>query len=177
MPIVPYFRMLVVVALLDPFNGLANQILLVEGKTKQFFFSECVRHTLLILSAYLCFINLSESHKAILEVYGGNAVINIMISASFVAWAVCLSLKIKFMNGIFKYSISEMIKDVAPYLIISVVMVMTVWQAKMYMDFSPLPRMMASVLIGGVVYFIGLKVIKCDILDELSILKKKKIKI
>ena len=177
LPIVPYFRMLVVVALLDPFNGLANQILLVEGKTKQFFFSECVRHTLLILSAYLCFINLSESHKAILEVYGGNAVINIMIAASFVAWAVCLSLKIKFMNGIFKYSISEMIKDVAPYLIISVVMVMTVWQAKMYMDFSPLPRMMASVLIGGVVYFIGLKVIKCDILDELSILKKKKIKI
>ena len=82
-----------------------------------------------------------------------------------------------FMNGNFKYSISEMIKDVAPYLSISVVMVLAVWQAKMYMDFSPLPRMMASVSVGGVVYFIGLKVIKCDILDELSILKKKKIKI
>ena len=58
LPIVPYFRMLVVVALLDPFNGLANQILLVEGKTKQFFFSEFVRHTLLILSAYIFLINI-----------------------------------------------------------------------------------------------------------------------
>ena len=136
-----------------------------------------MRHTLLILSAYLCFINLSESHKAVLEVYGGNAVINVMIAASFVAWAVCLSLKIRFMNGIFKYSISEIIKDVTPYLIISVVMVLTVWQAKMYMDFGPLPRMMASVFVGVIVYFIGLKIINCDILDELSILKKKKIKI
>jgi len=174
LPIVPYFRMLVVVALLDPFNGLANQILLVEGKTKHFFFSECVRHTLLILSAYICFINLSESHKAMLEVYGGNAVINIMIVASFMAWFVCLSMKIKFINRIFRYSISEMIKDVTPYLIISVVMVLIVWQAKLYMDFGPLLRMFSSVAVGGVVYFIGLKLIKCDILDELSILKRKR---
>jgi hypothetical protein len=109
-----------------------------------------------------------------LEVYGGNAVINIMIAASFLAWFICLSMKIKFMNGIFRYSISEMIKDVAPYLIISIVMVLIVWQSKLYMDFGPLPRMVASVVVGGIVYFIGLKLIKCDILDELSILKRKR---
>lgn len=174
LPIVPYFRMLVIVALLDPFNGLANQILLVEGKTKQFFISECVRHVLLICSAYLCFINLSDSHKEMLEIFGGNAVITIMISASFVAWFVCVSMKIKFMNGIFDYSIKEMIKDIAPYLIISLVMVCVIWRAKTYMDFGPLLRMILSVMIGGVVYLIGLKVIKCDILDELSILKRKR---
>ena len=97
-----------------------------------------------------------------------------MIAASFVAWVVCLSLKIKFMNGIFRYSISEIIKDVAPYLIISCVMVLTVWQAKIYMDFGPLLRMTTSVVVGGIIYFLGLKFIKCDILDELSILKRKR---
>ncbi len=174
LPIVPYFRLLVIVALLDPFNGLANQILLVEGKTNQYFISECLRHVLLILSAFLCYINLNESYTALLETYGGNAVINIMIVASFVAWLSCLGMKIKSLNSIFSYSISEILKDVTPYLIIAVVMVLAIWQAKMFMDFGPLLRMTVSVLLGGVIYLIGLKVIKCDILDELSILKRKR---
>lgn len=174
LPIVPYFRMLVVVALLDPFNGLANQILLVEGKTGCYFFSECVRHILLICSAYLCFINLSEAQTEVLEALGGNAVINMMIIASFVAWLICIGMKIKFINEIFRYSIPEMIKDITPYLIISVVMVIVVWYAKMYMNSDPLLRLIASAIVGAVVYFIGLKSIKCDILDELSILKKEK---
>lgn len=174
LPIVPYFRMLVVVALLDPFNALANQILLVEGKTGQYFVSECVRHILLICSAYLCFVNLSAAQTEMLETFGGNAVINMMIIASFVAWLICLGMKIKFINGIFRYSIPEMIKDISPYLIISVIMVMVVWYAKMYMGLNPLLRLMASAVVGAVVYFIGLKSIKCDILDELSILKKEK---
>ncbi len=174
LPIVPYFRLLVVVALLDPFNGLTNQMLLVEGKTKPYFVSECVRHLLLICSAYICFLKLGDFQTQFLEMFGGNAVINLMIFASFVAWTICLCLKIKFLNGIFRYTASEMVKDVMPYLIISIVMVLVIWQAKMYMDFAPLPRMVVSVLIGGIVYFIGLKLIKCDILDELSILKRKK---
>ncbi len=174
LPIVPYFRMLVIVALLDPFNGLANQILLVEGKTKHFFASECVRHVFLILSAYLCFVNLSDSYRVFLEAYGGNAVINLMIFSSFVTWAMCLGMKLYFVNGVFKYSISEMLKDVIPYLLISIVMVITVWYAKKFMDMMPLYRMMVSVILGGVVYLIGLKLIKCDILNELSILKRKK---
>ena len=45
---------------------------------------------------------------------------------------------------------------------------------KMYMDFGPLLRLAVSMVVGGVVYFIGLKLIKCDILDELSILKRKR---
>lgn len=174
LPIVPYFRMLVIVALIDPFNGLANQILLVEGKTKYYFASECVRHLLLILSAYLCFINLNETQTEILEVYGGNAVITLMIMASFVAWIVCLSMKIKFLNGIFNYSIVELIKDILPYLFISIVMVLVVWQAKNCMEMGPFMRLFASVILGGIVYLLGLKLIKCDILDELSILKRKK---
>ncbi len=174
LPIVPYFRMLVIVALLDPFNGLANQVLLVEGKTKQYFISECVRHVLLIGSAYLCFLNLNESQTTMLEAFGGNAVINLMIVASFVAWVICLGMKIMFMNGVFKYSMSEMIKDVTPYMMISIVMVATVWYSKMYIEFGPMMRLIISAAIGALVYFIGLKLIKCDILDELSILKKKR---
>lgn len=173
LPIVPYFRILVAVALLDPFNGLANQILLVEGKTGQFFFSECVRHVLLISSAYLCFLTLTDSQTTFLEMFGGNAVINLMIVASFVAWFICLGLKIKYLNGIFRYSISEMVKDVFPYLMLSVVMLTVVWYAKVCMEIGPLLRLVTSIVVGGIVYFMGLKLYKCDILDELSILKKK----
>ena len=105
LPTVPYFQILIISAIFAPFHALNISLLTLKGFPKRNFIMEMIKNGLVIASLFL---------------FNSN-IINLLIGflfACFISYVIDLF----FVKKIIGYKILDQIKDILPYLFLSLIM-------------------------------------------------------
>ena len=154
LPAVPYFNILVVSAIIYPFHSLNLNILAVRGHSKAFFQLELLRNVLCI--AFLIFI--SSSIEIILVGYS---------LASFISYMVDLV----YVQNKTTYKISQQMKDILPYLVISL-MIFPIVKGIKWMNMGLYLTVFVQLAAAFIFYIGALKLLGSRILEDMLLLFK-----
>jgi len=125
LPAVPYLQILSVSAMFVPFQSLCLQMFNAIGKPKWNFYLEMFRNLLIIISLTICIISVKLTFQPFyidITFFENNRPISLFLigfsAAAFLAYLTNIIVIGKFIN----YSLSNHLKDILPYFIISAVM-------------------------------------------------------
>lgn len=152
LPLVPYLQLLCLVSMMYPLHSLNLNILKVKGRSDLFLRLEIIKKTLAIPVILIgIFI-------------GIKAMIVGMIFISLFAYFINSYYSSKLIN----YSINEQIKDILPDFVISLCMAIIVFFTQMIIPFSPLLKLIISILIGFGIVISFSKIFNIDGYTELK---------
>lgn len=156
LPIVPYFRILCVAAILFPLHSMNVSLNTIKGFPKRSFAIEMVRNALVLVSLLFCL----DSITSMLVSFSLTYLVAYFISAFYV-------------SRILPYTIFAQVKDVLPYAAVSVLMAVI-------MDFVPqiglglYPTAALQLVLGGLFYCSALYILGSKVFnDVLEVMKKK----
>ncbi len=156
LPSVMYFKILIIASIVYPFRILALNYFIAIGKARKYFYLELVKNLMI-------FSSIVFTYKSIEALLFGYAISN------FLSFAI----NIYSMNKISSYKTIDFFKDIMPYFIISVGIVIFVE----LLDMVPLglyAKTGLQIVSATIVYFVTLKVTKSQIFEEVLLLIKGK---
>ncbi len=155
LPAVPYFRILIVAAIVAPFHTLNLNALTVRGFSRINFRLEMLRNGLIILSLFM-----------------GLGSINQMLIGFSIANLLSLLIDLIVVQVKLKYPLMEQLKDIAPYAVISIGILLIVYLGNM-LHLNMYLLTFLQIIASGLFYFICLKVLGSKIFEEvISIFRK-----
>ncbi len=158
LPIVPYFQILAFTGLLWPFHVLNQNIIKVIGNVKLNFKTEMFRNVLILLTSFLCIIS-----------------INAMLIGFAVVGLITYIVDLYFVQNQLQYKMLWQVKDIMPYALISVGMLVVLYVVQM-IPVNVYLSLTLQVAFGGVFYIIAVKALGSKIIQELiEVVKNKKI--
>lgn len=156
LPIVPYFRILCVAAILFPLHTMNISLNTIKGFPKRSFSIEMVRNALVLLTLLFCL----------------DSITNMLISFSL-TYLAAYFISGFFVSRILPYSIWEQIKDILPYMAVSFLMALVMY----FIPQLGLNVYLTAALqlgVGAVVYCLVLNMVGATVFDEvMEVLKKK----
>lgn len=158
LPAVPYFKILVVSAVVFPLYVLNLNILAVKGYSKIYFRLELFRNMLCIIFLLL----FSSSIEMILTGYSLASVVSYMADAIYVQKKI-------------GYKVLQQAKDIFPYAAISVIMFLII-KCVGLLSFGLYPTVILQMVAAAGFYFFSLKILGSQVLkDVLELWKKRRI--
>lgn len=149
LPIVPYFRILLIAGIFIPFHNIYLNIVTVKGYPKLYMLLEMIRNGLVLLSLLVGL----DSIEKMLYGFAGAYLLSYVIDLFY----------IKQKTG---YKIWWQLKDILPYAIISGLMYLVIVAAG-NAPLSMIPRALLQATCGAVFYFGLLKLLGSKVLDDI----------
>jgi O-antigen/teichoic acid export membrane protein len=158
LPIVPYFKILLVAGVLAPFHTLNGQMLLTNGYSNVYFKTEVVRSVFTLLSLLLITISI----EALLYGYLGATVISYLYD-NYVIQKHC------------SYKITHQHKDIFPYIVVSCFMLFAIEIMDYYANIGNIYlQAVIKLIAGAALYLLPLKLLGSAVLkDMLELLRGK----
>ncbi len=177
LPIVPYFRIMALAGFAASMHTMYLNVMVVKGFPKLNFLLETVRNVSILFFFVLALVLIK---------YGPSmpVVQNLLFlfpdSVELMLWGgvaanICFYVVDLFcVRRVVRYSIREQIKDICPYLLISMVMASAVYYCGC-LPIGVVPKTIIQLVCGGVVYWLLCKLFASDVLDDVSemLLKRK----
>jgi O-antigen/teichoic acid export membrane protein len=155
LPAVPYFRILIVAAIVAPFHTLNLNALTVRGFSRINFRLEMLRNGLIILSLFI-------TSGSINQMLIGFSMANLL---SLLVDLIVVQVKLR-------YSLWDQLKDIAPYAVVSLGILLIVYFGNM-LQLNIYLLTSIQIIVSGLFYFISLKLLGSKIFEEvISIFKK-----
>lgn len=154
--IVPYFRVLAVAGLVGPMHVMYLNLMVVKGFTKYNLLLEVVRNVLTILFLFLF-------HDSVYMILWG------IVAANLLSYAVDLF----FVRRVVAYSIFNQLKDIFPYIILSLFMGGCVYLVGT-LSLEIHLKLLLQLVVGGVTYLLPAKILGSTVLEDVlnAFLKK-----
>lgn len=155
--IVPYFRVLAVAGLVGPMHIMYLNLMVVKGYSKYNFYLELIRNCLTILCLFLF-------HDTVYEILWG------VVVANFLSYVVDLF----FVRRVVAYSIFHQLKDIFPYLILSLFMGGCVYMVGT-ITLEVHLKLLLQLVVGVATYLLPAKMLGSTVLEDvLNIFLKRK---
>lgn len=155
LPAASYFRILLIAGITFPFHSLMMQLIIVQGKMKLYFILESFKSLVILFTLFALKI-------------GIEAMLWSFVITSLISYFIDLYIIAK--NT--KYSIAMHLKDISPYLIISIIMATGIWTIDHFCN-NIYYTLSIQILAGTCFYAITLKIAGSKIFEEMIALFKK----
>lgn len=159
LPIVPYFRVLVVAGMVAPLHNMYLSLMIVKGVPKCNLTMEVIRNVLIVLFLFLF-------HDSIENMLWGFVAANVL--------SYCADLF--FVRRVVDYTVLNQLKDVFPYWLLSLFMSVVVWSVGYFMKdagCSVLLTLLVQIVMGLVFFIVPAKLFGSNVLNDIcSMLKR-----
>lgn len=146
--IVPYFRVLAVAGLVGPMHIMSLNLMVVKGFSKYNFYLELVRNSLTLLFLILF-------HDTVYEILWGIVISNL---CSYVV-------DLFFVRRVVDYSVSNQLKDIFPYLGLSLFMAVCVYGVG-FLTLEVHLKLLFQLGVGALAYLLPAKLLGSTVLDD-----------
>lgn len=153
--IIPYFQILAIAGTVLPFHSLFLGLLTLKGFPKRNFAMECVRNILILTPLFFLHENITW-----------------MLWSFTIANILSLFVDMFFVSNVIPYKKREQIKDIVPYLFLSIIMAAVVYTIN-YAPLSTTVQLIIQIISGGLIYigscyFLGSTILK-EILSHIKV--------
>ena len=157
LPIVPYFRILCLAAILIPLHSMNLSLNTIKGYPKRSFALEMVRNVLVLVTLLFCL----------------DSITNMLISYSL-TYLVAYFISAFYVSRILPYGVWMQLKDIFPYAVLAILMSVVMYFVPM-MGLGLYPTAALQLLMGGLFYCLALYLLGSKVFDEvLEVMRKKK---
>ncbi|MBC8213908.1 MAG: MOP flippase family protein [Candidatus Marinimicrobia bacterium] len=155
LPVVKYLQLLCLGGFLYPLSAINLNILLVKGRADIFFRLEIVKKVILTIAIII----------------GLKWGIVGLISAKVITSYIAFYLNIKYSGNMINYSITQQLKDLFPYFVLSIIMAMLTYAVGLSFD-NQTVKLVIEIFTGVIIYYLLCKLFKIQALrDTIHIIK------
>lgn len=152
MPAVPYFQLLCIYGAFFPLHSININILKVKGKGKKLLSLEILRRTIMIVAIIITL------NKGIIPLLVGN----------IIASLISILINMYYCGKEIKFSLTEQIKDLMPYFLISMTMSSIMWISTFWSNLEPILNLIIQLAVAIFIYISLNKILKLGAFKELK---------